>query len=184
MLRFSSLVCATLCAGACSNSAGRYEQEPAPAPEKVALPKGAQTAGTTGTAAPPAASDDARFHLRPEEGTLTIDKMDGKAGAKLVSNLTVTPATGLHIATDYPIKITLTAPSGVTLAKAELTAGGRDKAVGDATALTEQRLGFAIAATADKAGVYEITGTLKFGICEKDSCHPKRQPIVISLAAN
>lgn len=183
MLRFKWLACAIVAVSACSNSAGRYEKEPAP--EKVALPKGAQVAGNAGNAVPSAApTDDTRFHLRPEEGALAVETMAGKAGTPLVANIVVTPASGLHIATDYPIKLSLTAPAGISLSKAELTAGGRDKAAGDATALTEQRLGFAVTATADKPGAYEITGTFKFGICEKDSCHPKRQPIVISVAAN
>lgn len=184
MLRYHWLACATLVAGACSNSAGRHENDRAP--EKVALPTGPQNPGTpqgpaTAKAAP---ADDARFHLRAEEGTLTIDKVEGKAGAALVAQVVVTPASGLHIATDYPIKITLTPPSGVVVAKAELSAGGRDKAAGDAAELTEQRLRFAIAATPDKPGAYEVTGTFKFGICDKDSCHPKRQPIAIAIAAN
>ena len=48
------------------------------------------------------------------------------------------PATGYHVATDYPIKLTLEAPAGVTLAKTELTAGGRNKVQGDAETLSEQ----------------------------------------------
>lgn len=178
MFRLNWLVCGLFCASACSKSAGRYEKEPVP--EKVALPP------SPGTAAPSSAApaDDTRFHLRADEGTLTIDKVEGKVGAELVANLVVTPGSGLHIATDFPIKLTLTPPDGIRLAKVELTAGGRDKAVGDATALTEQRLGFAVSATAEKAGTYEIAGTFKFGICDQESCHPKRQPIAIAVAAN
>lgn len=160
-------------------------------PEKVALPQSLGGAGSSAPSAvaapaavPAAVPDDTRFHLSAEEGTLTVDNLEGKVASQLVSNVVVTPASGLHIATDYPIKLSLTPPEGVKLAKVELTAGGRDKSLGDATALTEQRLGFSIAATAEKAGAYEITGTFKFGICDKDSCHPKRQPIAISIAAN
>lgn len=177
---------------ACSKSPSRHN--PDPGPEKVAIPGAASAssgpgssdgAATTGNAAPAAAGGgDARFHLRPEEGTLTIEKINGKVGAALVSNIVVTPAAGLHLATDFPIKITLAPTSGVALAKTELTAGGRDKSAGDASVLSEQRLGFAITATAEKAGAYEITGMFKFGVCDKDSCHPKRQPIAISIAAN
>ena len=73
---------------------------------------------------------------------------------------------------------------GVTLTKTELTAGGRDKTQGDADTLSEQLLAFGVKATADKPGAYEIKGTFKFGVCDKDSCHPKRQPITIVVAAN
>lgn len=128
--------------------------------------------------------DDPKFHLQPEEGTLKVGTAEGKAGAESSASLEVTPASGYHMATDFPIKLTLEAPAGVKLAKAELTAGGRDKLQGDATSLTEQSLAFAVKATAEKAGSYEIKGWFKFGVCDKDSCHPKRQPIAITVAAN
>ncbi len=70
------------------------------------------------------------------------------------------------------------------LAKVELTAGGRDKAQGDAQTLTEQLVAFSVKATADKAGAFEIKGVFKFGVCDKDSCHPKKQPITITVNAN
>lgn len=179
--------------GACSKPAPRPETDPGP--ERVAIPMGAAAGsgmGGGGSARGEAlgggsaatGAQDARFHLQPAEGTLTIENAEGKAGSQLVGSVVVTPAPGLHIATDFPIKVTLVAPPGVKLAKTELSAGGAGKSIGDASALSEQRLGFAVAATAEKAGVYEITGMFKFGICEKDSCHPKRQPIAISMTAN
>jgi len=185
------LACALASLVGCSKSAGNQDKGATPpsGPEKVAVPgaervavpvdKGpggpAQQAGT--------ASDDARFHLHPEEGTLTIDKAEGKAGAELSAAIKVAPATGLHLATDYPIKITLEPATGVKLSKAELTAGGRDKSKGDADTLSEQQLQFAVKATCDKPGAYEIKGTFKFGVCDKDSCHPKKQPITITVNA-
>lgn len=140
-------------------------------------PDQAQPAGTN-------AAIDPRFQLKPEEGTITIDKAEGKAGAEATAALKLAPATGYHVATDYPIKLTLEAPAGVKLAKTELAAGGRNKDQGDASALSEQGLAFAIKATAEKAGSYEIKGVFKFGICEAQSCHPKKQPITITVAAN
>ena len=173
------------CTG-CGKSAGNQDKDTAPtAPEKVPLPKdtgpGQVKGGVVGGGP---ASDDARFHLHADEGTMTIDKAEGKAGAELAANIKVAPATGLHLATDFPIKITLEPPSGVKLSKTELTAGGRDKTQGDAATLSEQLLAFSVKATADKAGAYEIKGTFKFGVCDKESCHPKRQPITITVAAN
>ena len=43
-----------------------------------------------------------RFHLKPEEGTLTVDKAEGKAGAEATAEVKLAPATGYHVATDYP----------------------------------------------------------------------------------
>lgn len=123
---------------------------------------------------PPSASTKERSrepsnHLTPEQGTLRVSGTE----------VTLTAATGWHIATDYSIKLYLEPSEGVSLARAPLTAGGRAKASGDATVLSEQTLTFRVAA----GGAGEIAGILSFGICEADSCHPRLQPITIRVAA-
>ena len=142
-----------------------------------------KTAGGSATAPP---SDEARFHLHADEGTLTIDKAEGKAGSELTSNVKVTPAGAYHVNTEFPSKLTLEPPAGVKLAKTEFTAGGMDKAQGDAVAFSEQALAFAVKATADKAGTYDIKGTLKFAVCTNNNtqCLPKKQPVTVTVAAN
>jgi hypothetical protein len=154
---------------------------PAAGAARIAVP-GAKTAPPPGGTA--TASDEERFHLQADEGTLTIANAEGKAGADLVANITVTPASGRHVSTEYPIKITLEPTDGVKLAKTELTAGGADKSQGDAATLTEKLLAFAVHATADKPGAYQVKGLMKFGVCDAESCHPKKQPITIAVAAN
>jgi hypothetical protein len=184
------LVLALLIGGfaACGNGSKSPADQPktsASGEEKIAVPgaKGADT-GAQPTAAGIGNADDPRFHLKPEEGAITVDKAEAKVGAEATAGLKLAPATGYHVATDYPIKLVLEAPAGVKLAKTELSAGGRNKDQGDASTLSEQSLAFAIKATADKAGSYEIKGVFKFGICEKESCHPKKQPVTITVAAN
>lgn len=160
--------------------------------EKIAVPgadKGTPSAMVTAGSAEAqgqglSAADDPRFHLKPEEGSITIDKAEGKAGSEATAKLQLAPGAGYHVATDYPIKLQLEAPAGVKLVKTELTAGGRNKTQGDASTLTEQALAFDVKATAASAGSYEIKGVFKFGICEKESCHPKKQPVTITVAAN
>ena len=129
----------------------------------------------------PQSTDNPQFHLKPEEGSLTT-KCEAKPGA-LTASLELQPAAGYHISQDYPIKLTIEAPAGVKVDKTELTAGGRDKSQGDAQQLSEQHLAFAVKATPDKPGNYEIKGIFKFGVCDKDSCHPKKQPVAIQCAA-
>ncbi|NVB85316.1 MAG: hypothetical protein HOV81_43535 [Kofleriaceae bacterium] len=189
MLRAAAV--ALVMISACGKSASNQDKEKPTTPsgdEVIAVPGGEKAVagspeGTT-PAGTPTPVDDPRFHLQPEEGALTVDKGEAKAGAEATAAVKLAPATGYHIATDYPIKLTLEAPAGVTLAKTEMTAGGRNKLQGDAQTLSEQNLAFAVKATAEKAGAYEIKGVFKFGICEKDSCHPKKQPITITVAAN
>jgi hypothetical protein len=195
---FRAAAIALLLISACGKSASNQDkQEPTtPGGEdqviKVPGAEGAKTGGpTVGTADGSADATQAAnappnpaFFLKPEEGTLTVGKGEAKAGAEAVAKLSVAPAKGYHMATDYPIKLTLEPTPGVTIAKTEMTAGGRNKVQGDAETLSEQSLAFAVKATAEKAGTYEIKGTFKFGICEKDSCHPKKQPVTITVAAN
>jgi hypothetical protein len=174
----------------CGKSASNQDKATAPQPdEKIAVPGGTKGAPIEGAGAGAqtggaADTDDPKFHLQPEEGTITVDKAQAKAGAEAAAKVSLAPSKGYHIATDYPIKLTLEQPSGVKLAKVELTAGGRNKVQGDAATLSEQALAFAVKATAEKAGAYEIKGVFKFGICEKEACHPKKQPITITVAAN
>lgn len=169
------------CACSCSSKPTTNPDPAVPAAGtgRIAVP------GATSVPPPVAqASDEERFHLQADEGTLSIDKVEGKAGADLVVNITVTPASGRHVSTEYPIKITLEPTDGVKLVKTELTAGGADKSQGDAATLTEKLLAFAVHATAAKPGAYEVKGLMKFGVCDAESCHPKKQPITITLAAN
>ncbi len=175
-----ALVSLAACSG-CSKSAGSQDKPTtsgAPAEDKAAA-----AAAPAPVAAPKAAPvDDPHFHLQPEEGTITIDKAEGKAGSETKAGIKVAPGTGYHMSVDFPIKLTLDAPDGVTLAKAELTAGKGQQ--GDADAFSEQQLAFTVKCTAAKAGSYEVKGWFKFGVCDKESCHPKRQPVTISVAAN
>src|SRR5712691_886188 len=90
--------------------------------QKVAAP--GERGGATAPDQAKAGGDDARFRLQPNEGTLAVEPpADAKAGAEAVAKITVKPGQGYHVNTEYPIKLTLTSPAGVTLAKAEFVAG-------------------------------------------------------------
>jgi len=122
--------------------------------------------------------------LGADEGKLAIvSPADAKAGAEAVAKITVTPASGYHVNTEFPTKLTLEAPEGVTLAKTEFKAGGMDKGKGDADVFEEQSLELGIKLTAAKSGSYTINGTFKFAVCDKDSCRPKKETIAIQVAA-
>jgi hypothetical protein len=178
----------------CGKSASSQDKDTGPTaaggtPEKVQFPdegggapKGLGAPDHGG--APGGAIATSGSMLHADEGTLTIDKAEGKVGSELTSNLTITPSSDFHVNVDFPTKITLEAPDGVKLMKKELTAGGSSKAQGDASAFSEKSMAFAIKATADKPGSYEIKGKIKFAVCKVDQCFPKNQPITITVAAN
>jgi hypothetical protein len=180
-------------AAACSKSAGNQDKVSSPPPpsasggDVIAVPKGPSPMGAPAGGAPakaPAASDDERFRLKPEEGKLAIEPpADARAGAEAVAKIVVTPGSGYHVNTEYPIKLTLTSPAGVTLSKDKFIAGGHDKAVGDAATLDEKQLAFAVKLTPATSGSYTINGNFKFAVCDKDQCLPKQETIAIAVAA-
>ena len=82
-------------------------------------------------------------------------------------------------------KLTLENAQGVTIAKAELKAGGHEKSKGDADVFDEKQLVFAVKMTPAAAGSYTVNGTFKFAVCDKagSTCLAKKEPIAIQLAA-
>ena len=145
-------------------------------PPNMGTKGGAESTGAPGGANP--------LKLNADEGKLAIEPpTDAKAGAEATAKVTVTPASGFHVNTEFPIKLTLEAPEGVTLAKTEFKAGGSDKGKGDADVLEEQQLLIGVKLTAAKSGNYTINGTFKFAVCDKDSCRPKKESIAIQVAA-
>jgi hypothetical protein len=128
-------------------------------------------------------ADDPSLHLKPDEGTLTYDSCEGKAGSEVVGTVKVKPGSGFHLNTGFPTKLMVKPPDGVKVAKSPLVNDHRNKAKGDADELTEQLFVFSVHATADKPGNFEIPGMFKFGVCDESSCRPKLQPIAIKCAA-
>jgi len=184
MIRIALLVVAL---GACGNKQAGSTDQPATSghDEVVKVPGGSKAPAVTGGDKGAAGNDvsaciqndDPKKHIQPEEGTLAIGKAEGKSGAEATAQISVTPASGYHVSVDFPTELKLEAPAGVKLAKTTFSKTEIDK-------LSEQGLQIAVKATADKAGAYEIKGCFKFGVCDKESCHPKKQPIAIQVAAN
>jgi hypothetical protein len=185
---------------ACSKSAGNQDKlssppaaPAAPAADVIPVPQGgAGMANAMGgaaqaapeTAAAPSGGDDQRLRLKPEEGKLAIEPpADAKAGSESVARIVVTPGKGYHVNLEFPVKLTLTPPAGITLAKDKFTAGGRDKAKGDADALDDNQLAFSVKLTPAASGDYTINGTFKFAVCDPAQCLAKQETIAIAVAA-
>jgi hypothetical protein len=101
-----------------------------------------------------------------DEYTLSIKAPSAKASAKSVAKIKVEPKGKFHINQEFPTKLTINAPSGVTVEKAKQTAK-------DAAKFDQNAAEFDIAFQADSAGKKSFTGELKFAVCEgENSCHP------------
>ena len=183
---FAILVGIAACAGGTqdnppSKPTGGGDKIAVPGGDKIAVPGGAES---TGTPKAPAIGGDDRAKLHPQEGKLAIETpADAKAGAETTAKIIVTPGSGYHVNTEYPIKLTIAPTDGVSIAKAEFVAGGHDKSKGDADALDEQNLTISVKLTPAKSGSYTLNGNFKFAVCDKDQCLPKREQIAIVVAA-
>ncbi len=188
MVRFAYVVVGLSLVAACSKSATQQDTGSADpttsGPKKIMVPGGSgpETAQFKGGSAAPATGDD-RFKLKQNEGSLAIAAPDLKAGAEGAATITVKPGQGFHVNTEYPIHLQLTAPNGVTLAKAEFNAGGSDKAKGDADQLDEQQLVLSVKMTPAAPGSFTVNGTFKFAVCDHDQCLAKKETIAIAVAA-
>jgi len=126
------------------------------------------------------------FTLASDEGRLSIEgAADAKAGGEATIKITITAGDAYKVNTEFPTKLTLENTQGVTIAKAELKAGGHDKAKGDADVFDEKQLVFAVKLTPAAAGTFTVNGTFKFAVCDKagSTCLAKKEPIAIQLAA-
>jgi hypothetical protein len=128
-------------------------------------------------------AQDRAFQLKPEEGALTVGTMESARGIATTTEIKLIPASGFKVAKQIPIKLLLEQPSGVTLDKACMRAGGRYEAQGDAAALSDHELRFVVGATVDVAGPHEIKGVFSFGVCRDSACYSRMQPITIQVAA-
>ncbi len=119
--------------------------------------------GATGT--------DSSFQLTAEQAAPTT------AGGEAVARLVILPGAGYKMNKEFPTKLTLEPPAGVTLAKLVFEPA-------DAERFSEKELAFAVRMTAPAAGEYTIPGTLKFAVCTDTTCDPKKQKVALVLTAN
>ncbi|MBP9087792.1 MAG: hypothetical protein KBG15_16855 [Kofleriaceae bacterium] len=189
-----AVVFAVLGLAACSKSAGSQDQSTATvkppanegAGERIAVPGSTvaspPTMNTGGAGAetamgkePPGAGTGPATAGADTSFTLTIDPFTGAAGAAVAGSLKIVPGKGFHVNKDFPVKLTLEAPAGVTLAKAV-----QEKP--DAAQFDDDNLIFNVKATAVTAGSYNIKGKFKFAVCTASTCDPKSVPVDIALA--
>jgi hypothetical protein len=195
MSRLAPFFVLGLSVAACSKSAGNQDKVASPPPaangaDVIAVPGGTPAPTMAGAkkdepAAPAAAAGaDDRTRLQPAEGKLAIEvSPEAAAGAEATAKITVTPGTGYHVNTEYPVKLVLNSTQGVTLAKTELSAGGHTQGKGDADSFDEKQLAFSVKLTPASAGSYTVNGTFRFAVCDASQCLPKRENVAITVAA-
>lgn len=163
-------------------AAGCSKTDPNPTgtapPRDRGAPKGAVAGGAPAVegavAMPTGGGDqgpDTSFHLATEQAKPTAP------GGETIARLVVHPGSGYKMNLEFPTKLTLEPPAGVTLAKTVLEPA-------DAESFTEKSLTFAVKMTAPAAGEYTIPATLKFAVCTEATCDPKKQKVALVLKTN
>ncbi|EYF00739.1 hypothetical protein [Chondromyces apiculatus] len=108
--------------------------------------------------------------------TLKYEGVTAKVGAKTVALVTVEPTAGRKLNMEYPAKVKLTAPDGVTIDKASLTKADWKK-------YSEKGAAFEVAYTVAAAGKKTITGELKIATCTSNDCVPETAAVKIEVEA-
>jgi hypothetical protein len=105
---------------------------------------------------------------------LNVEAPPAQRGHQAKAKIRITPTAGYHMNKEYPAEIALVPPSGVTLAKAKLTAK-------DAARLDAQTAEFDVGYTAAQPGKKTVTGEVKFAVCSARSCDPKKAKLTFDL---
>jgi hypothetical protein len=105
---------------------------------------------------------------------LKISPPSATAGARAVVTISIQPKGAFHVNTEYPVKLKMTAPDGVTLEKAVQT---KD----DAKRFEKAELDFEVAFTAGGSGKKSFTGELKFAVCTDTECKPTSEKVAFDV---
>jgi len=93
-----------------------------------------------------------------------------KKGEKAAAQVHIEGTGEFHVNLEYPVKLTVEAPSGVTLDKAKQTHR-------DAVKFEKSGADFAIGFVSTDAGKKSFKGEFKFAVCTDNNCSPTTEKI-------
>ena len=94
--------------------------------------------------------------------TVRIVPGDASAGKGATSVIEVSPAAGYHMNKEFPARLRVTPPTGVTVAKPDLSKEDAE--------LNETMLRFSVAFNAAAAGKVTLAGLGDFSVCNDTTC--------------
>jgi hypothetical protein len=157
MMRSRWLILAPVLLAACSRTEA---PAPAPAPTAPSAEKAVEV--------PPAPKvEDNTFRLA------LVGAPEYQAGQAGSLALTLEALGGYHVNQDYPIRVDVKAPPEVKLGKASL---GKS----DAAQFGEQQARFELPFSAS-AGAHDLTATVDFAVCTKETCVPDQRTVALAL---
>ena len=98
----------------------------------------------------------------PQPYTVRIVPGDASAGKAATSVIEVRPAQGFHMNQEFPTRLRVTPPVGVTVARPELTKSDAE--------VTDELLRFSVGFNAAAAGKVTLAGLGDFSVCNDSTC--------------
>ncbi len=97
-----------------------------------------------------------------------------KAGQVGYFGVALTPSGGYHVNEEYPIRVTVRAPEGVTLPKSLLQRA-------DAVEFGATRARFEVPFTPAAAGERNVELQVDFAVCTDENCMPDQRTLALAL---
>lgn len=105
--------------------------------------------------------------------SIAVTSGKGKANEKITSVIKIKSDGKYHINKEFPHKVTLTAPEGVTLESPKVKGSVE----------SETALSFAVVTTSAAAGKKDISAEIRFAVCTDTTCEPKTETVKLSVEA-
>ncbi|MCS6914229.1 MAG: protein-disulfide reductase DsbD N-terminal domain-containing protein [Myxococcota bacterium] len=105
--------------------------------------------------------------------TITVARISAQRGQPATAKVVIRPAKGWHLNKDFPTRLTLRLPAGVSANKTELN---KSDAV-----LDDNEGRFEVVLTSKEAGQKKVPGDLRFAVCTESSCDPQRSEVTIEM---
>lgn len=134
--------------------------------------KGAVRAFRGTNQAPKAMSGGAT--IKKDTYTVTIVPSSVSSGAEGTIKVTLVPTNGRKINMEFPTKLTVVAPAGVSVSKPK-------QQKGDAVTFNEKKAVFDVKFKAAAAGDKSFTGKFKFAVCTDATCDPKTEALAFKV---
>ncbi len=146
------------------DQAGAAKAAPAPAPTQATQATVSDGAGDVVATGKTVGGDDSY--------TVTVDAPDSvAAGGEGTVRVSVVPKKGWKMNHEFPTKLAVTAPAGVTVTnKAE-------QKVADAERFDDSGAVFAVKFKASEAGSKSFAAKFKFAVCTDATCDPKKEQL-------
>ena len=188
-LRVTTVVCvsaAVSLAAGCSKAAKKDNADPAPAVEAKAEKSDDLEAAIAapGPKTVTAVSANGKTKVLEVGGIVLAETdtyivkadvpTDLASGAEAIVTINLLPKTGWKINQEFPTKLKVKAPEGITLT-------AESQSAAQAELFTEKQAQFKVSCSPEGAGAKEFAADFRFAVCTDETCDPKKAELAWTL---